>query len=231
MNDADTAARSKPWVTLTIIGLNVVVFLLCLVLGADVLSPSPTTMHILGGSSKVATLGGHDWWRVVTAAFLHYGIIHLALNMFSLYALGTLVERLLGRRPYAAVYLVSALLGGVVSLLTMSRNAVSVGASGAVFGIIGALGTYLLVNRARIDPDAWKRSMGQVGLMLGVNLVYGFTNPSIDNGAHVGGLLAGAAATWLLAAPMPDAARAKRALAVAGGGVAVTLGLLFVMSR
>jgi len=229
--DEAVGARWKPWVTYGLIGVNSAVFLFCLAIGVSATSPDPVTMHHLGGSSKVATLGMGEWWRVLTAAFLHYGVIHLALNMYSLYALGGPVERLVGRPAYGAIYLVSALFGGVVSLLTMGGNSVSAGASGAVFGVMGALGAFLLVNRARVEPDVWKREMTQLGIMLAVNLVYGFTNPRIDNGAHVGGLLAGAGATWLLARPMELGVRKKRAGLVAAGGVAVTVGLLFLMSR
>ena len=221
----------KPKVTYVLIGLNVAVFLFCVAIGMSFTAPDPGFMHDLGGSSKSATLGMHQWWRVITAAFLHYGIIHLALNMYSLFALGGPVERMLGRPAYLAVYVVAALFGGVVSLMTMGAGSVSAGASGAVFGVIGALGAFLLVNRSRIDPDVWKREMGQLGIMLAVNLVYGFTNPRIDNGAHMGGLVAGALATWFLASPMTEGARRTRSWMVVGGGVAVTLGLLFVMSR
>ncbi|MCC6624143.1 MAG: rhomboid family intramembrane serine protease [Deltaproteobacteria bacterium] len=228
--NADADRPWKPWITYSLIGINVAVFLFCVVVGVSPTSPDPVTMHNLGGSSKVATLGMGEWWRVITAAFLHYGVIHLALNMYSLFALGGPVERMLGRPAYASVYFVSALFGGVVSLITMGRNSVSAGASGAVFGVIGALGAYLLVHRARIEPEVWKREMMQLGIMLAINLVYGFTNPGIDNGAHIGGLIAGAGATFLLAR-IEDDARKKRAWLVAAGGMATTLGLLFVLSR
>jgi membrane associated rhomboid family serine protease len=130
-----------------------------------------------------------EWWRVVTAGFLHAGLIHLAFNMFFVYFLGQLLEPALGKLRFAAVYGVS-LLGGSLGALLLSPDARTVGASGAAFGLLGA---GIVAMRARgIDP-----MQSGLGTTLLLNLAITFLIPGISIGGHIGGLVAGAAAGWL----------------------------------
>src|SRR5213079_1564904 len=125
-----------------------------------------------------------DWWRLMTAAFLHYGPIHLGFNMFFLYWIGTPVEQYLGRARFLLVYLVSGLAGSAGALV-LSPGAVTVGASGAIFGILGAA---LVLERQR----SYVLGGSAMGLIV-INLALGFTLSNISIGSHIGGLLGGAA--------------------------------------
>jgi membrane associated rhomboid family serine protease len=124
-----------------------------------------------------------EWWRMVTAAFLHYGVFHLGVNMYSLFFAGTLLEQLIGRWRFALLYLASGIAGSAGAIL-WSPNAVSVGASGAIFGILGGL--FVLERRGNISTG------GQIAGLIILNLIITFSLSSfISVGAHVGGLIAG----------------------------------------
>ena len=125
-----------------------------------------------------------EYYRLLTAAFLHGSITHIAFNMFSLYVIGTQVERLLGTMRYLALYFCSAIAGTVASFALQPSAAASLGASGAIFGMLGAL--LVIVRRLHLDA-------GPIMGMLGLNLVFTFLVPGIDWRAHIGGLIAGAA--------------------------------------
>jgi membrane associated rhomboid family serine protease len=169
----------------------------------------------------------HEYWRLVTAAFLHandmpFGILHIGFNMYLLYYLGSLLEPSLGHLRFTVVYLVSLLAGSFGALL-LSPDSATVGASGAVFGLMGAA---VVLMRARgIDP--WQSGVGPLILL---NLLITFTIPNISIGGHVGGLVGGVAAGWLLvglgAGRQAVGLTACAALAVAAvvGGVAVAGG-------
>src|SRR5437764_6322049 len=169
-------------VTRTLIGINVGIFLLELATGGN----------IDGVGSKIFEKGAlfgplvanGDWWRLITAAFLHYGPIHLGFNMFFLYWIGTPVEQYLGRARFLLVYFVSGLAGSAGALV-LSPNSVTVGASGAIFGILGAA---LVLER----QGSYVLGGGAMGLIV-INLALGFTLSNISIGSHTGGLLGGAA--------------------------------------
>jgi membrane associated rhomboid family serine protease len=127
-----------------------------------------------------------DWWRLITAAFLHYGPIHLFMNMLALYWFGTALEMRLGAARYLLLYLVSGL-GGSAGALLLDPNEATVGASGAIFGILGA-GFVLERQRDYVFG-------GSALAVILINLVFTFSVPNISIGGHVGGLVAGAAAT------------------------------------
>jgi len=131
-----------------------------------------------------------DWWRVVTSGFLHAGLIHLLFNMLALYNLALWLEPELGRLRFTAVYFTS-LLCGSFGVLLLSPDSLTVGASGAVFGLMGAL---VIAQRARgIDP--WASGLGGI---IAINLLITFTIPGISIGGHLGGFAGGLAAGWIL---------------------------------
>ncbi len=146
-----------------------------------------------------------EWWRMITAAFLHYGPFHLAINMYSLFYAGTLLEHVIGRWRFALLYLGSGVAGSA-GAIWLSPNSVTVGASGAIFGILGAL--FVLERRRHISTG------GQVAGLIVLNLVFTFVLSSfISVGGHVGGLIGGVALMWLLlqtrrSAPLSIAATA-----------------------
>ena len=172
------ALITRPTVTFALIGINVAIFLLQLVVGIDAVAGN-------WGMWPVAVAANGEWYRLLTAAFLHGSFLHIAFNMYVLFALGPALERILGHVRFLVLYLVAALGGGVASYAFSDIRSVSVGASGAIFGLMGAL----LVAGRRLGHD-----IRQVAMLLAVNVLIGFIAPGVDWRAHLGGLVAGAAA-------------------------------------
>jgi len=201
------ALAPKAPVTPTIVGLNVAMFVVMLVAGAGFMAANPE-VHVRFGSNLGPLTWTSEPWRLLTSAFIHFGIIHIAFNMYALWNGGVLTERLYGSARYAVIYLLSALAGGVASSL-WNPTGNSAGASGAIFGVYGALLVFFTVRRADI-PLALLTSVRSGALSLCVySLVLGAANPAIDNAAHIGGLLGGALSGWLLARPFDPAARTR----------------------
>jgi rhomboid protease GluP len=194
-------------VTPVLVAINVVVFAVMLHAGAGLVDLNPE-VHVRFGSNYSPLTWNGEPWRLLTCAFIHFGVIHLAFNMYALWSGGILCEKLYGSARFLAIYLLAALAGSVVSSWWDSmRN--SAGASGAVFGVYGALLVFFAVRRSDI-PLALLKSAGQGALMLiGYSLFIGATSSAIDNAAHVGGLLGGALTGWLLARPFTAEARAQ----------------------
>lgn len=133
-----------------------------------------------------------ELWRLATVTLVHGGIIHLGFNMYALFIVGPLVEGLYGSPRFALIYVLTAAAGSAASFV-FSPGAISVGASGAVFGLFGMLLVSDRVHRPALTRGA-RNLTGQIGMLIVINLFLGFSLPSIDNAAHIGGLLAGA---WL----------------------------------
>ena len=164
-----------------IAGLNVAAYPLMVVLGGSTSPAGPLYVH---GVTYGPAVAAGDWWRVVTGGFLHASPLHLLMNMFLLWLLAKELEPSLGHLRFGLLYAVS-LLGGAVGVMLLSPHDATLGASGAVFGLMGAL--VVLQLRARQNP--WSTGLG--GLVI-INLVITFAVPGISIGGHVGGLLAGA---------------------------------------
>ncbi len=220
-----TLAPRAP-VTPTIVALNAIVFVVMLMAGAG-LSASYPEVHVLFGSNYGPLTWSGEYWRLLASAFVHFGVFHIVLNMYALYNGGDLTERLYGSTRFAIIYLLSALAGSVVSGW-WNPNTNSAGASGAVFGVYGALLVFFAVRRSDIPMHLFK-SAGKGALLLCVySLGFGlasslFDSPvRIDNAAHIGGLLGGALSGFLLARPFEPAARARpQPLRVAAVALAV----------
>ena len=168
-------------VTMALIGINVLVYFSELAAGGTVNGLGNT---IYEHGALYGPLVAHgDWWRLITSAFLHYGPFHLAINMYSLYFAGSILEQVIGRWRFALLYLASGL-AGAAGALVWSPNVPTVGASGAIFGILGAL--FVLERRGNIATG------GQVGGLIVLNLIFTFVLSSfISVGGHVGGLIGG----------------------------------------
>ncbi|HEX2254702.1 MAG TPA: rhomboid family intramembrane serine protease [Thermoanaerobaculia bacterium] len=156
---------------------------------------------LAGGSTNQAVLlqlGANRWpldgawWRLLASMFLHIGVVHLVVNAWALYQLCGLFEVWLGSARLAVVYFVSGLTGSFASLVFTLEGTqrVSAGASGAIFGVLGALVTFLALRRDRLRPQA-RSLLFQLLFWAGLNVVLGFSAPGIDNGAHLGGFAAG----------------------------------------
>jgi rhomboid protease GluP len=186
-----------PWLTYGLIAINAVIWLASLVYGADV-SASPTDLLLRWGGNAASEVQRGEWWRLVSAMFLHSGLLHLALNMFGLYFAGVTVERIYGHRLFALIYLGSGLVGGALSLHFSAQTGVSVGASGAVFGVTGALLIAMVLQRKHLPKSLGKQTLWSLGFFILYSLAQGFSKPNVDNAAHVGGLLAGCLLAYLL---------------------------------
>ena len=185
--------ESRPVVTWTLLAANVVVWLLTYAAGG---TDNPDVLLDFGAMFGPLIASG-EYWRLFTAMFLHAGIPHLAFNCLALFIFGPQVERAYGRSSFTVIYILSGLSGSVASYLLNSIS-IGVGASGAIFGVIGALAAFLLVQR-RVFGEMSRRTLYGLALMLGINLVYGLVTPGIDNWAHLGGLAAGLVLGWALA--------------------------------
>lgn len=177
-------------VTPILVGLNVFVFIAMVFSGVSFMEPDTADLIHWGASFGPYTLGAQPW-RAFTCMFVHIGIIHLLLNMWCLWSLGLLAERLMGNWNYLLLYLLSGL-GGSVFSLWLHPQLVSAGASGAIFGVAGGLVSLLAMKKAQIPQAAIQRTLKSVLLFVGYNLLYGMRG-GIDNAAHVGGLAAGLA--------------------------------------
>jgi membrane associated rhomboid family serine protease len=205
----------RPVVVPTLIAVNVVVYVLTAVQAGNPvynsLAPLFRELSLVPGY----VLAG-EWWRVVTSGFLHIGPVHLIVNMLALWMLGRDLERVLGRGRFLALYLVSLLGGSAAVMLFYAPNEQVAGASGAVFGLMGAL----VVVLRRLKAPA-----GQVFGIIGINVLISVVLPGISLIGHLGGLVIGAAATaGLVYAP----ARNRTAMQVAALG-GITFVLIFLM--
>jgi Flp pilus assembly protein TadD/membrane associated rhomboid family serine protease len=177
-------------VTPCLVGLNVAVFLVMAVSGVSIFSPDAVDTLDWGASFGPLTLGAQPW-RAFTCISVHFGIIHLLLNMWCLLRLGKLAEPLLGKWNFLILYMVSGMGGSLLSL-SLHPQKVSAGASGAIFGVAGGLVTTLALNRTQIRGHKLSQTLMSMLFFIGYNLLYGLRGV-IDNAAHVGGLLSGAA--------------------------------------
>ena len=183
----------RPIVTWVLLAIIVVVFIVQTLLGGS----TEVDVLIRMGAKFTPLIAAGEYWRLFTSMFLHIGVMHLAFNGYALFIIGTELERLVGPGRFLTIYLLSGLFGSLASYAL--SDSLAAGASGAIFGIIGALAAFFLVHRERLG--AWgNRRLGNIALVLVLNLVWGFSQPGrIDNFAHVGGLLAGFALGWVLA--------------------------------
>jgi membrane associated rhomboid family serine protease len=226
-------ARKPAIVTYSLILVNVAVFV---ILGlaydfAGMLGGDITEGHVKYGLNDIFLQGepvritetyvsqGDEWYRLITSGFLHFGIIHLGLNMLFLFALGNQLEPILGRGKFALLYF-AALLGGAAGVLIVDSNSIAAGASGAVFGLMGAY-----------SAGIWQHGVNplstSIGSLLLINLFLTFAIPRISIGGHIGGLVAGALCGYIMLAPSfkryPEWSKWAVPIAVAGLAVAASV--------
>lgn len=183
------ATRGTDIVTFSLIITNVLVYAICAIMAGNILEPTQghnLFLYNLGVQDNGAILQGHEYWRIFTAMFLHYNWIHIGVNMLSLYFIGRLAERVFGPWRYLLIYLGSGIFGGILTLFLASPNTQSLGASGAIFGIFGALGVFFWLNRRALSG-----MVGQWIFMLLLNLSLTFYVSNIAVSDHIGGLSMG----------------------------------------
>lgn len=221
-------ATPRTWVTSSIVTINVAVWLLTVLLGANWLAPSPQTLLALGGNYLPATI--EQPWRLLSSTVLHAGALHLGFNMWALLNMGRIAERFYGNGQFALIYLFAGLFGSIASLFSSAQMAVSVGASGAIFGVAGALLAALFTKPHKLPPGLVASMRSSLLFFVGYSLFMGFTSSLIDNAAHIGGLLSGLALAMVMVERFDwDEYRRRGAVraAVAAGGSALLILLLW----
>jgi membrane associated rhomboid family serine protease len=213
-----TDPDAKAYVTTGLLAINVIVFLAMVFSGASPLGPKTNELARFGGSWGYALFAQH--WRLLTATYVHAGIIHIGFNMWCLWDLGGLAERIFDRWVFFVVYTLCGLAGSVAAAWS-NPSAVTVGASGAVFGLAGALISALYLGKLPVSSHAMQSTLKSLLLFAGYNLFFGAVVPYISNSAHIGGFLMGLGLGAVLA-PSLTAPSSKRQLwsavvLVAGG--------------
>lgn len=188
--------------TVTLVAANVLVFAAMLANGAG-LWHSPNHVQLAWGAGFGPATKDGEWWRLGTAMFLHFGLVHLGMNMWALWDGGRLVERLYGSLRFFGIFLASGLTGNLLSLIVAADRAVSGGASGAIFGIYGALLVWLWRERRTVHPTEFRWLFGGATLFTAATIGLGLLIPGIDNAAHIGGLVTGALLGAAAARPLP----------------------------
>ena len=174
-------------VTYLLLGIIITIWLIIELLGS---SSNPGMLRDFGAITYIDIRTG-EYWRYLSAIFLHIGIMHLLVNSISLFILGSLLERLLGSYKFVTIYILSGIGGSSLSYSMISPWSVGAGASGAIFGCLGALGVFFLLNKNSLGRSG-KENFNAVLIMALINFGFGFAFPSIDNWAHLGGFISGA---------------------------------------
>jgi len=206
---ATRATSYRMPVTTALVGINVLVFIGMLLTGASLMGPSEQQLLRWGADFGPKTLDGEPW-RVLTSNYVHIGLIHIFFNMWCLWNLGRLAERILGAWTYLLTYTACGIAGSLVSLWIHPR-VVGAGASGAIFGLAGALITALYLGKLPYPAQLLRGLMKSLLSFAGYNLFFGAVVPGIDNSAHIGGLIAGLAIGALLASQLAQTPEQRRA--------------------
>jgi len=196
-------------VTISLIATCALVFAAMVLSGVSAFEPTPQQAIAFGADFGPLTLSG-QWWRLVTSMFVHFGIIHIALNMWCLWNLGRAAEQLLGRFSYLLAYFVTGIFGSIASV-SWHPEAAGAGASGAIFGLAGVLVSFVYLKKTPAHLQINSKMLGSLGTFVAYNLIFGAAIPGISNAAHIGGLVMGLAIGALLPnASAPESSRRAR---------------------
>ena len=227
-SDALATLPRKPVVTIAIMIANIGVFALMGRAGVDLIQPDGAKLLEWGANFGPRTMNG-EWWRLLSCMFLHFGVVHLGMNMLVLWGLGRPTERFVGSVGFAIAYVLSGLAGGLASL-AWHPEGISAGASGAVFGAAGTLLGFALLRRDTIPPEVRSALLKSMANFLILNTVVGLSASQVDMAAHTGGFLGGVLCGLVLSQPMVPGMRSGRlfrnALTLLMGIVLVPLGML-----
>lgn len=186
-----------------LVGINVVIFIAMAISGVSVTDPSGQALVRWGANYGPLTVSG-EWWRLISYNFLHGGIIHLAFNMWCLWDLGALCESLYGTWTFGALYMISGVAGGLASI-GFNPGRLSVGASGAIFGLAGALIAGYYLGEFSVPRPLIQARLRSIALFVIYNIVFGAVSGGTDNMCHLGGLVAGLICGALIARLAPRA--------------------------
>jgi len=237
-DDAPQPIMRQPWTRRreSVISLTQIFFGICIVV---FLGMAPDTLTISGFPGEHAarwganfgpyTLSG-EWWRLLTYMFMHANLMHIAFNMWCLWDLGGLCESLYGRWTYAAIYLMTGVGAGLGSIV-WNEYTLTVGASGAVFGLAGALLAAFKLGEFSIPREALSGTMRSLMIFVGFNLVFGFTMSGIDNAAHIGGLITGLVLGALIALFAPHQDHAPRRVAIFAAAALALTGVAMALTH
>ncbi|PRR81365.1 rhomboid family intramembrane serine protease [Clostridium luticellarii] len=182
---------SKFIVTYILIALNVLVYFMTSYLSGNIFDSNLNVLVFMG--AKVNSLiDSGQYYRLFSCMFLHAGIVHLGVNMYSLYIMGTFIEKIYGRFKYIIIYFISGIISSITSYIF--SPSISVGASGAIFGLLGAALIFALKMKHQIGKEFIMNIMS----VIAVNLIIGFSIANVDNFGHLGGLVGGIVMSWLL---------------------------------
>lgn len=220
--DSLDALTPTPWALYAVVALNVLLWAMNVAAGLSPTKPLSTELFRWGANAASAVVLDNQWWRLLSATFLHAGIVHLAFNMLGLWEAGKQLCRLLGNGQFLLIYLAAGLCASAASLHYAAQNSVSVGASGAIFGVLGALLAASWHYRHIVPPANLRRLWIGLGFFIGYSLLHGLGQQNVDNAAHIGGLLSGTALGLVLLAPVDRRApvRRRRIRAVLGASAA-----------
>jgi rhomboid protease GluP len=188
---------NKQPITMTLVGMNVAVFAVMVLMGVSPVEPTVPQLLKWGANWGPLSLGAEPW-RMLASNYIHVGIIHIALNMWCLWNLGFLAERVFDPWTYVLIYTCCGLAGSLASLW-WHPTIPGAGASGAIFGLAGALIAALYLGHLPISRQAMQGTLRSLLTFAGYNLFFGAVARGIDNSAHIGGLLAGLALGAILA--------------------------------
>lgn len=192
--------NTGPTLTYMLIAINILIYLITAFVSSyyyksSIIEIDNRALVMLGAMVNILVEEG-QYYRLFTCTFLHSSIIHLALNMYALNSLGSILEKILSKGKLLVIYILSAIFasyGSYLSTRSMHRVSISVGASGAIFGLLGALLVIAFLNR-KIMGKALLKSVTEVAV---INIIIGFLIPNIDNVAHISGLISGIIITYL----------------------------------
>ena len=188
-----TVPPRQPVFVYSIASINVILWILLEVSGN---STNPSSLRKFGAIDSYLIWSG-EYWRLVSAIFLHVGASHLAINSISLVIMGGLAERLYGHWNFISIFLVAGIIGSTASYMNIENGVVGAGASGAIFGCLGSLVSFFYV-RKKILGKSGKQTLNGLIILALVNLAFGFVIPAVDNWAHIGGFIAGISSGYFL---------------------------------
>ena len=203
------AATPRVWVTPLLTVLCFLVYAVMVLRGVNPILPTTNQLLGWGANSGLRVMLRQEYWRLLASVFIHGGLIHLTINMWCLYSIGPLVERLFGNVSFAVLYLASGI-GGAIASMTSRPDRPSVGASGAIFGMFGALLAFLIIHRRSVPGSVLKPLRSSAVGFVVFNTLFAAAAPMIDQAAHMGGLATGFIAGLILVPPWPVSASTRR---------------------
>lgn len=205
LNDRVEAVGNQPWVTSALVAMNIVLFIAWFSTNFIWSPLEAFELQGLGANYGPSVLSG-EWWRLLTSLFMHASLPHVLVNMWVLWSVGRLCERLYGSGPFALLYIGSGILA-CLARIAWDPAVPSIGASGAIFGVIGAFLTFALHSHRKILVTVPRSAWLSAAVFTGYSLITGRLNPVVDNAAHVGGLIGGVILGWIMTRPLDMEAR------------------------